>query len=162
MARAPSEKPEGFNSCPSCDAPAPPGARVCSTCGYRFLEDRRPGRMLLAAAAVAALVAAAVIVIPGGDDGRTADAQKGRAPDRPRVLTELLSEHPLSAREAERRLEARCMSPGDDDSCAVRCAVREPRPAHAIRHCHVGYPNGSQRKVVVLLDARGRELLSEF
>ena len=51
-----------MNSCPNCDAPAQPGARVCSTCGYRFLEDRRPGRTLLAAAAVAALVAAAVIV----------------------------------------------------------------------------------------------------
>ena len=155
-----------MNSCPNCDAPASPGARVCASCGYRFLEDRRPGRALLAAAAVAAVVVAAVIVIPGGDDAQPPEVEKGRAPDRPRVLTELLSEHPLSAREAERRLEARCMSPGADDSaavrCAVRCAVREPRPAHAIRHCHVGYPNGSQRQVVVLLDARGRELLSEF
>jgi len=154
------------NSCPNCDALAQPGARVCATCGYRFLEDRRPGRALLGAAAVAAVVAAAVIVIPGRGDGRTADAEKGRAPDRPRLLTELLSEHPLSAREAERRLEVRCTSPGDDDSaavrCAVRCAGREPRPAHAIRHCRVHYPNGTQRKVVVLLDARGRELLSEF
>jgi hypothetical protein len=154
------------NSCPNCDAPAQPGARVCATCGYRFLEDRRPGRTLLAAAAVAAVVAAAVILLPGGDDPSPVDAEKGRAPDRPRVPTELLSEHPLSAREAERRLEVRCTSPGDDDSAAVRCAVhcagREPRPAHAIRHCRVGYPNGTQRKVVVLLDARGRELLSEF
>jgi hypothetical protein len=166
MAPAPSEEPEGMNSCPNCDAPAPPGARVCSTCGYRFLEDRRPGRTLLAVAVAAAVVAAAVIVIPGGDDGRTAGAEKGRAPDRPRVVTELLSGRPLSAREAEGRLEARCTSPGDDDSaavrCAVRCAGREPRPAHAIRHCRVRYPNGTQRKVVVLLDARGRELLSEF
>jgi len=154
------------NSCPNCDAPAQPGARVCATCGYRFLEDRRPGRALLVAVAVAALVAAAVIVLPGGDDPTTADAERGRAADRPRVPTELLSEHPLSAREAERRLEVRCMSPGDDDSaavrCAVRCAGREPRPAHAIRRCRVRYPNGTQRMVVVLLDARGRELLSEF
>jgi predicted nucleic acid-binding Zn ribbon protein len=166
VARAPSKEPEGLNSCPNCDAAAPPGARVCSTCGYRFLEDRRPGRMLLVAAAVAAVVAAAVIVIPGGEDSPTADAEKGRPPDRPRVPTELLSEHPLSAREAERRLEARFMSPGDDDSAAVRwpvrCAGREPRPAHAIRQCRVRYPNGTHRKVVVLLDARGRELLSEF
>jgi predicted nucleic acid-binding Zn ribbon protein len=150
------------NSCPNCDAPAPPRARVCENCGYRFLEDRRPGRALLAVAAVAALVAAAVIVIPGGDDARPVDAEHGRAPDSPRVPTELLSEHPLSAREAERRLEARFTSPQDDDSAAVRCAGRVPRPAHAIRHCRVRYPNGTQRKVVVLLDARGRELLSEF
>ena len=151
-----------MNSCPNCDAPAPPGARLCSSCGYRFLEDRRPGRALLAAAAVAALVAAAVVVIPGGDDARPADVERGRAPDLPRVPTELLSEHPLSAREAERRLEARFTSERDDDSAAVRCAGREPRPAHAIRHCRVRYPNGTQRRVVVLLDARGRELLSQF
>ena len=166
MARTPSEEPEGLNSCPNCDAPAQPGARNCATCGYRFLEDRRPGRALLAVAAVAALVAAAVIVLPGGDDPPTADAERGHSVDRPRVPTELLSEHPLSAREAERRLEVHCTSPGDDDSaairCAVRCAGREPRPAHAIRHCRVRYPNGTQRTVVVLLDARGRELLSEF
>jgi hypothetical protein len=108
------------------------------------------------------LVAAAVIVIPGGDDAPPADPEKSLAPDSPRVLVELLSEHPLSAREAEHRLEARFTSPRDDDSAAVRCAGREPRPAHAIRHCRVRYPNGTQRKVVVLLDARGRELLSEF
>ena len=151
-----------MNSCPNCDAPAAPGARVCENCGYRFLEDRRPGRALLAVAAVTALVAVAVIVIPGGDGAPPADVENGRAPDSPRVPTELLSEHPLSAREAERRLETRFTSPEDDDSAAVSCAGREPRPAHAIRHCRVRYPNGTQRKVVVLLDARGRELLSEF
>jgi predicted nucleic acid-binding Zn ribbon protein len=150
------------NSCPNCDAPAPPGARVCDTCGYRFLEDGRPGRALLAVAAVAALVAVAVIAIPGGDESTQTDVEKGRAPDSPRVPTSLLAEHPLSTREAERRLEERFTSPNDDDSAAVRCAGREPRPAHAIRHCRVRYPNGTQREVVVLLDARGRELLSEF
>ena len=151
-----------MNSCPNCDVPAPPGARRCDACGYRFLEDRRPGRALLALAAVAAVAAAAVIFIPGGDDAQPAGAENGRAPDSPRVLTELLSQHPLSAREVERRLEARFTSPRDDDSAAVRCAGREPRPAHAIRRCRVRYPNGTQREVVVLLDARGRELLSEF
>jgi hypothetical protein len=109
-----------------------------------------------------ALAAAAVIFIPGRDDAQPAGAENGRAPDSPRVLTELLSQHPLSAREVERRLEARFTSPRDDDSAAVRCAGREPRPAHAIRRCRVRYPNGTQREVVVLLDARGRELLSEF
>jgi len=113
-------------------------------------------------AALTALAGAAVVVIPGGDDAPPADVEKGRAPDSPRVPTELLAEHPLSTREAERRLEARFTSPRDDDSAAVRCAGREPRPAHAIRRCRVRYPNGTQRNVVVLLDARGRELLSEF
>jgi hypothetical protein len=136
---------------------------VCDNCGYRFLEDRRPGRALLAGAALVALVVAAVTVIPGGGGGPDpADVERGRARDAPRVPTELISEHPLSARQAERRLEARFSSPRDDDSAAVRCAGREPRPAHAIRHCRVRYPNGTQRGVVVLLDARGRELLSEF
>ena len=107
-----------------------------------------PGRTLGAGAAVAAAVAAAVMLIPGR--GRRADSRRRGGPraDRPRVLTELLANHPLSRREAERRLEARFMSPGDDDSaavrCAVRCAVREPRPAHAIRHCTIRYPNGSR------------------
>jgi hypothetical protein len=107
-------------------------------------------------------VAAAVIVIAGGDDSKPVDAVSSPAPDSPRVPTELLSQHPLSAHEVERRLEVRYTSSGDDDCAAVRCAGREPRPAHAIRHCRVRYPNGTQRKVVVLLDARGRELLSEF
>lgn len=151
-----------MNSCPNCDAPAPARARACPACGYRFLEDRRPGRALLAAAVIAVAVAAAVVVIPGGDEAQPADAENGRAPDSPRVVTELISNHPLSTREAERLLEARFTSVGDDDSAAARCSGREPRPAHALRHCSVRYPNGTRRKVVLLLDARGRELLSEF
>jgi hypothetical protein len=152
----------GMTSCPNCDAPAPARARVCAVCGYRFLEDRRPGRALLAIAAVAAAVAAAVILIPGGDDAAPYDVEAGGAADRPRGRTELLSNHPLSRRDLEGRLEARYTSERDDDSAAARCSAREPRPAHAIRHCRIRYPNGSRRGVVVLLDARGRELLSEY
>jgi hypothetical protein len=116
----------------------------------------------MAAAAAAALIAAAVILIPGGDGAPRPDVEQGRAPDSPRVPTELLSNHPLSAHEAERALEARFTSGGPPGSAAVRCSALEPRPAHAIRHCRIRYPNGTQRGVVVLLDARGRELLSEF
>jgi hypothetical protein len=152
----------GQISCPNCDAPAPAQARACAACGYRFLEDRRPGRALLAVAAIAAVVAAAVLLIPGGDDGPSTDVEAHRAPDSPRVLTELLSNHPLSARALERRLEARFTSLRDDDTAAARCSAREPRPAHAIRHCRILYPSGVRRRVVVLLDARGRELLSEY
>jgi hypothetical protein len=112
-------------------------------------------------AAIAAAVTAAVVLIPGGDDAQPIDVEPGRA-DLPRVRTSLLSNHPLSTRAAERRLEARFTSERDDDSAAARCSGREPRPAHAIRHCSIRYPNGSRRAVVVLLDARGRELLSEY
>jgi len=147
-------------SCPNCDEPAAARTRVCPACGYRFLEDRRPGRGLLALVAVAALVAAAVILIPGGDDAPSTDVEARRAPDSPRALPELISNHPLSRRAAERRLEARFTSASDDDTAAARCSAREPRPAHAIRHCRIRYPGGASRPVVVLLDARGRELLS--
>lgn len=155
-------RPAGQISCPDCDASAPARARTCPACGYRFLEDRRPGRVLIVSASVAAAVAAAVVLIPGGDDARPYDVEAGRAADRPRVPTELLSSHPLSAREVERRLEGRFTSERDDDSAAARCSAREPRPAHAIRHCRIRYPTGVRRSVVVLLDARGRELLSEY
>jgi hypothetical protein len=149
------------NSCPNCDRPAPERARVCHACGYRFLEDRNPGRALLVVAAIAAAVAVAIVLIPGGNDAGPIDVEAGRAADSPRVPTELLSNHPLSRRAAERRLEARFTSLRDDDSAAARCSSRVPRPAHSIRHCQIRYPNGVERQIVVLLDARGRELLSE-
>jgi hypothetical protein len=149
-----------MTSCPNCDEPAPARTRVCPACGYRFLEDRRPGRGLVALVAVAALVAAAVILIPGGDEAPSPHVKAGRASDSPRVLTELISTHPLSRRAAERWLTAR-FTLGDDETAAVLCSAREPRPAYAIRHCRIRYPSGATRPVVVLLDARGRELLSE-
>jgi ribosomal protein L40E len=141
------------NSCPNCDAPAPAGARACEACGYRFLEDGRPGRALLAGAAIAALVLAGVLLLGGGRDS-------GQEPATGPAL-EILSNHPLSRRAAERRLETRFSSTRDDDSAAARCSALEPRPAHAVRRCRIRYPNGSERTVVVLLDARGRERLSE-
>jgi len=116
---------------------------------------------LLVAAAIAAVVAAAVVVVPRGSEAPATDVEAGRAPNSPRVLVDLLSNHPLSAHALERRLEARFTSERDDDSAAARCMAREPRPAHAIRRCRIRYPSGAQREVVVLLDARGRELLSE-
>ena len=156
------DRPHGQISCPECDEPAPARARACEACGYRFLEDRRPGRALALTAALAAAVAAAVVLIPGGEGARPYDAEAEHAADRPRVPMELLSNHPLSTHEAESVLEGRFASDSDDDSAAARCSAREPRPAHAIRHCRIRYPNGARRSVVVLLDARGRELLSEY
>jgi predicted nucleic acid-binding Zn ribbon protein len=157
------DRSHGQISCPECDLPAPAGARACSACGYRFLEDRRPGRALALTAALAAAVAAvAVVLIPGGDAARPQDVETGRPADRPRVAVELLSNHPLSTREAEGVLESRFTSDSGDDTAAARCSAREPRPAHAVRHCRIRYPSGAKRQVVVLLDARGRELLSEY
>jgi hypothetical protein len=152
----------GQISCPECDEPAPVRARACQACGYRFLEDRRPGRALALTAAAAAAVAAAVVLIPGGEGNPPYDVEAGPAADPPRLPAELLSDHPLSRREAEGVLEGRFSTEADDDSAAARCSAREPRPAHAVRHCQVSYPNGARRQVVVLLDARGRELLSEY
>ena len=155
------DRSHGQISCPECDAPAPARARACEACGYRFLEDRRPGRALALTAALAAAVAAAVVLIPGGAAARPDDADAGRLADRPRARVELLSGHPLSTREAESVLERRFTSDSDDDSAAASCSAREPRPAHALRHCRVSYPNGARRQVVILLDARGHELISE-
>ena len=155
------DRPHGQISCPECDEPAHARARACEACGYRFLEDRRPGRALALTAALAAAVAAAIVLIPGGDAARPADVEAGRPADRPRVTVELLAGHPLSTREAESILERRFTSDSDDDSAAASCSAREPRPAHAIRHCRIRYPNGARRQVVILLDARGRELMSE-
>ena len=152
----------GQISCPDCDAPAPAGARACRACGSRFLEDRRPGRALALGAGAAAALAAAVVLIPGGDGGRPRDVEAGRAAERPRMPTELLSNHPLSRGEVEGVLEGRFTWESDDETAAARCSPREPRPAHAIRHCRIRYSNGARRQVVVLLDARGRELLSEY
>jgi hypothetical protein len=156
------DRSHGQISCPECDEPAPARARACQACGYRFLEDRRPGRALALSAALAAAVAAAVVLIPGGDGAPPYDVEAGRPADPPRVTVELLSNHPLSTREAEGVLESRFTSDSDDDSAAASCSAREPRPAHAVRHCRIRYPNGAKRQVVVLLDARGRELLSEY
>jgi hypothetical protein len=156
------DRPHGQISCPECDEPAPARARACRACGYRFLEDRRPGRALALTAALAAAAAAAVVLIPGGDAAPPHHVEVSHAADRPRVPVELLASHPLSTREAERALEGRFTSDSDDDSAAASCSAREPRPAHAIRHCRIRYPNGARRQVVVLLDARGRELLSEY
>jgi hypothetical protein len=81
--------------------------------------------------------------------------------DAPRHL-EVLSEHPLPTRDAELLLEERFTALlRDDDSAAVRCSRREPRPAHSLRRCRVRYPSGIERTVVLLTNASGTEVLSE-
>jgi hypothetical protein len=100
---------------------------------------------------VVALAAVAVVATLafGGDD----------APAPARTGTELLSDHPLSARAAERVLEARFVSLRDDDSAAARCSARRPEPAYAVRRCRIRYPGGAERTVLLVMNAAGRELL---
>jgi hypothetical protein len=144
-------------SCPSCDAPVSAAARKCARCGYRFVEDggrslRAPPLPLLAAGGLVAAAALAVALIGGGGEEVTAD--------RP-VRLQVVSEQPLSTPAAERLLEERYTAPRDDDSAAVSCSEREAKPAHSVRRCQVRYPNGTERRVVLLTNARGNEVLSK-
>jgi hypothetical protein len=132
-------------------------------CGYGFLEDggagpRARAAVLLTAGALAVVAAALAILLIGGGE---AEQERGIPDVRFRTMLEVLSDHPLSARAAERRLEARFTSLRDDDSAAARCSAREPRPAHAVRRCLIRYPNGATRTVVLLTNARGSEVLAE-
>jgi hypothetical protein len=149
--------PHADLSCPACGARAAAHADACGGCGYRFVERgvrrRRVPGVALGGAALAAVAAAgaAVALLAGGDDPAPA-ARSG---------PEVLSPHPLSARDAERRLEARFASAQDDDSAAARCSELEPRPAHAIRRCRIRYPGGAERTVVILTNPQGHELLMD-
>jgi hypothetical protein len=131
---------------------------ACAGCGYPFVERvtrprRRHPRPVALAGALAAVAAAGAAALLLADRDAPAPAA-GSAAD-------ILSTHPLSARAAERRLEARFASERDDDSAAARCSALEPRPAHAIRRCRIRYPGGVERPVVVLTNPQGHELLIE-
>ena len=119
-----------------------------------------PSRRALARAAavvaVVAVVVTIVLVTRGGDEGPSAgvtDASSARL--------ELLSEHPLSKLRAERLLEERFLPVPDDDESDVTCSGRVPRPAYSVRRCHVLYPGGSERLVVLITNASGAEVLRE-
>jgi hypothetical protein len=153
-------------TCPSCDAPAPAGARSCPRCGYRFFEDGgpaehlpRPDRATVTVGAGVALFAAlivAVVVLLGGGDG--SDETASATP--PEHLT-ILSQHPLSRLRLERLLEERYLPVPDDDEADVSCSGRIPKPAHSVRRCSVHYPGGAERRIAVLTNARGAEVLSK-
>jgi len=153
-------------ACPSCDAPAHAGARRCSRCGYRFLEDagpaRRPHRPLkslaLTVAAVAAVAVAAVLVAGAGGGGAGEDAARGDASS---GHLEVLSDHPLAKSALERVLERRFIGVRDDESAYVSCSGRIAKPAHSVRRCRLRYPGGIQRRIVTLTTANGAEVLSE-
>ena len=152
-------------SCPSCDAPAPSGARRCERCGYRFLEDGSstspglPGRPLLAVAGLAVVVIAVVAVLATGGEGDDSRAEPVAATRGERL--QVISEKPLSTRAAEAAIEEIYVALRDDDTASVRCSAREAKPAHSVRRCEIDYPHGGHRRVVLLTNARGNEVLSK-
>src|SRR4051812_28234533 len=155
-------------TCPSCDAPAPARARACARCGYRFFEDGgpanhlpRPDRTALmlgaaAAALVVAVIAAALLLIGGGGGDDTAGVAAAATPH----LT-VLSQDPLSRGGAERLLEEGYLPIPGEDEADVTCSGRIQKPAHSVRRCQVRYPGGVTRRVVILTNARGQEVLSK-
>ena len=155
-------------TCPSCDAPAPARARSCPRCGYRFFEDGgrrqhlpRPDRTALTLGAgvtiltIAAIAAAVLLTSGGGSDDSVAGGSAAAS-----HLT-VLSQHPLSELPLERVLEERYLPVPDDDEADVTCSGRIPKPAHSVRRCRVHYPGGTERRIAVITNARGAEILSK-
>ena len=160
MVRAPA------TTCPSCDAPAPARARACPRCGYRFFEDGgaaehlpRPDRTMLtvgAGVAVFVVLLIGVVVLLGGGGGSDETAKAT-----PSEHLTILSQHPLTRLRLERLLEERYLPIPDDDEADVTCSGRIPKPAHSVRRCRVHYPGGAERRIAVLTNARGAEVLSK-
>ena len=151
-------------SCPRCDAPAAAGARSCAGCGYRFVEDGAAARppspswpLVAAGAAAVALVVAAVVAIGGA--GEESEPRAVAQPAAARL--QIISERPLSTPRVEAAIERHYIPAGDDDTAAVDCTGRQAKPAHSVRRCEVRYANGTERRVVVLTNARGNEVLSK-
>jgi ribosomal protein L40E len=151
-------------TCPSCDAPAPSGARSCARCGYRFLEaapgprerpSLRPVALYAGALAVAGAAAVLAAGTLGGGDGDLARSSE------PRSHLDILAEHPVSTPAAERLLKRRYIGTRNDESASVRCSGRVPKPAHSVRRCIVHYPGGIERRVVLLTSANGAEVISK-
>jgi hypothetical protein len=111
---------------------------------------------VVAAAVLAALAVAAVGLLGGGERDRAAAGGEAA-----QAHLEVLSQHPLSTPAAERLLTQRYLSIPDDDETDIRCSRREARPAHSVRRCHILYPGGTERTIVVITNANGSEVLSE-
>jgi hypothetical protein len=151
-------------TCPSCDAPAPAGARGCARCGYRFLEagpgprERRSLRPVaagggaLGVAAIAAVLAVSALGTGDGDLASSGEAQ---------FHLDILAAHPVPTSVAERLLERRYFGTRNDESATVGCSGRIAKPAHSVRRCIVHYPGGIERRVVLLTRANGAEVISK-
>jgi hypothetical protein len=149
---------------------------VCAACGYRFLEESLPAPRISGAIPAncrrlcvlvwtvgAVAVVGSVAVLASRDAQEASDARLdplGTAHQTP-TSPDVLAGRPLSARAAERRLEARFTSLRDDDSASASCSALEPRPTDALRRCRIRYPGGTVRSVVLLTNPRGQQLLVE-
>lgn len=166
----------GRPSCPNCGAGAPAPAKACPHCGYRFLADSLPGphtrgamranrrrvRTVVWTAGAVAVVGAVASLVTRDPEGATdAGVDPISTADRTPSSVDVLASHPLSARAAERRLEARFTSLRDGDSASARCSALEPRPTDALRRCRIRYPGGTVRTVILLTNPRGQQLLVE-
>lgn len=157
-------------SCPRCAAACPAGATRCRRCGFAFLDAgerrrlprlggpvlgrhrqggrvqrirRRTARAL--ALALAAMAAVATIVMIADQDARPPAATP--VPILPPPPT------PISALEAERRLELRFGGASDDETAAVRCPQRiEPGRRTG---CELRYRNTAPRAILVRISPRG-------
>jgi hypothetical protein len=124
--------------------------------------NRRRVRAMVWAVGVVALVGAvASLVTRDVEEASDAGVDPIGTADRTRTSVDVLAGHPLSARAAERRLEARFTSVRDGDSASARCSALEPRPTDALRRCRIRYPRGTVRTVVLLTNPRGQQLLVE-
>jgi ribosomal protein L40E len=151
-------------TCPSCDAPAPAGARSCTRCGYQFLEaapstrerpSLRPVALYAGALAVAGAAAVLAVGTLGGGDSDVARSSE------PQAHLDIISERPISTPRAERLLKQRYIGTRNDESASVRCSGRVPKPAHSVRRCIVHYPGGIERVVVLITSANGAEVISK-
>jgi hypothetical protein len=114
-----------------------------------------------AAGAVAVVGAAAWLVTRDPEEATDGDVAPVSSGHLTPTDVDVLAGRPLSARAAERRLEARFTSLRDDDSASASCSALEPRPTDALRRCRLRYPGGTVRTVVLLTNPRGQQLLVE-
>lgn len=128
---------------------------------------RPPSRGALAGAgALAVLIAACVAIVAGGGGGDPAGDPRGQGEPEDAAMSaaalrlQVISPRPLSKRAVEAAIEELYVPMRDDDSAFVACSGREAKPAHSVRRCEVRYPGGAERRVVVLTNARGNEVLS--
>ena len=151
-------------TCPSCDAPAPAGARRCSGCGYRFVEDgpglRERPSLKPAAFGGSALAALAVGVVLAASAVSTGDDDNSARSGPPQRHLDVLAEHPLGGRAAERLLAQLYIGPRDAGSASVDCTRRVAKPAHSVRRCIVRDAGGRERRVVLITTANGAEVIS--
>jgi hypothetical protein len=154
--------------CPRCGAACPAWAARCTRCGFAFLDagERRrlprprgrvPGRLrpdgrvqrlhwrTVWAPALAAMTSVAAIVLIVDADAPPPAAKP--VPVLPPPPT------PISALEAERRLELRFGDASDDETAAVRCPHRI-EPGRRTR-CELRYRHTAPRAILVGVSPRG-------